>query len=520
MDATLLAHGAFKHLGLNGFMNHQQWKSTCETAELPSGALIGLPMTLPVPESSDIVPGTIIKLATPTGLVFAKTKALEQPFLIDSKHEAIHTLGTFANDHPYFLNHLKEQTPWRVSTENISLINNPSANLMWQTPEQIWKLSTERKFSKIVAFQTKNPLNFGHIHFFKQLLKNFDALLFHPAMGPSLISTDTPIHLRAASYEMWIKHLPQNTITSFAPIAMRMAGPREALWNAQIHYGYGAHAFAVGHDHAGFYTKEIGHFYKPLESVHFLQNLQKRLPIQIIPLDEHVFSLTTKEFKQKKDILPKEQIASLDSAQIQRMIETQKNIPQWLMPLDVSSFLQNAVKKGKIVLITGLSGAGKTELANAINTLHKEHFGRHLSILDGDVMRHNLTKELGFSKEDRILNIQRIGFVAKLLAEQGANCCISAIAPYYESRKKLYDLLDENNIQYLTVHVSTPISICAQRDPKGLYEKATKGIIPNFTGISDPYEEPNDLIEKNIKLDLSKMQPIEAARFIFNIFFT
>lgn len=519
MDATLLAHGAFKHLGLTGFMDFNQWKSVCETSELPSGALIGLPMTLPVPEEALISPGTIIKLATPTGLVFAKTKAIDEPFFIDPKHEAINTLGSFATEHPYFIQHLKDQTPWRVSTEPITLINNPTANSMWQTPEQIWKLSKERKLSQIVAFQTKNPLHFGHIHFFKQLLKNFSAILFHPAMGPSLIPTDTPIHLRAASYEMWLKHLPQNVLTSFAPIAMRMAGPREALWNAQIHYGYGAHAFAVGHDHAGFYTKEHADFYKPLESLHFLQNLQKRLPIKIIPLNEHVFSLTTKEFKPKIDVLLKEQIANVNSAQIQKMIENQKNIPEWLMPSDVSSFLQNAVKKGKVVLLTGLSGAGKTELANAINTLHKEQLGRPLSILDGDVMRQNLTKELGFSKEDRIINIQRIGFVAKLLAEQGANCCISAIAPYYESRKKVYDLLDEHNIQHLTVYVNTPISVCTQRDPKGLYEKAIKGVIPNFTGISDPYEEPNDLNEKHLKLDLSKMQPMEAARFLFNIFF-
>jgi adenylyl-sulfate kinase len=178
--------------------------------------------------------------------------------------------------------------------------------------------------------------------------------------------------------------------------------------------------------------------------------------------------------------------------------------------------------RGFTLWFTGLSGAGKSTLATALEHVLRER-GCKVEVLDGDVVRTNLSKGLGFSKEDRDTNIRRIGFVAQLLTRNGVAVMTAAISPYREVRRECREMIGD----FVEVFVKCPVEVCAERDVKGLYKKAMAGEIPHFTGVSDPYEDPEhaevvvetdtESVEQSVAKVLAKLEqlgylaPVAAA---------
>ena len=198
---------------------------------------------------------------------------------------------------------------------------------------------------------------------------------------------------------------------------------------------------------------------------------------------------------------------TLSGTELRKLIDEGKDIPDWFTFKEVALELQKSNfplnKRGFTIFFTGLSGSGKSTLANALMMKLLEIGGRPVTLLDGDLVRKHLSSELGFSKKDRSINIKRIGYVASEITKNGGVAICAPIAPYEDDRIYNRSLISKYG-GYLEVFVSTPLEICEKRDPKGLYKLANKGIIKEFTGVSDPYEKPKN---PDFILDSSIIEP-------------
>jgi sulfate adenylyltransferase len=339
--------------------------------------------------------------------------------------------------------------------------------------------------------------------------------LIHPVVGLTKRG-DVDHYTRVRCYEAILQRYPQHTVKlALLPLAMRMAGPREAVWHAIIRKNHGCSHFIVGRDHAGPGSDSRGRpFYDPYAAQTLLRTHESEIGVQMVPFRNMLYLEDQSEYAPEDEVPRGARVLELSGTELRRRLAEGLEVPEWFTYPEVARELQKSYpprhRQGFTVFLTGLSGAGKSTIANVLLTKFLEMGGRPVTLLDGDIVRRHLSSELGFSREHRDINIRRIGFVAAEITKNGGIAMCAPIAPYDKVRKEVRQMIEPLG-GFVLVHVATPLGICEQRDRKGLYAKARAGLIQEFTGISDPYEPPDDA---DLVLDTTDMTPGEAAQEI------
>ena len=516
-DLELLINGGFSPL--RGFMGHKDFDSVCTDMRLADGTLWPLPITLDVTEevAEKLEPGTPLVLRDPEGLMVAVLKVDDQ-WQIDRERKAEAVYGTLDRTHPGVA-HLFERTNNIAiggRLEGVELPPHYDFVRLRLTPEQVRRRFTKLGWSQVVAFQTRNPMHRAHFELTLRAARDNQAsLLIHPVVGMTKPG-DVDHYTRVRCYQALAERYPRNTaMMSLLPLAMRMGGPREALLHAIIRKNYGCSHFIVGRDHAGPGKDANGQaFYGPYEAQELMKEHEDELGIKMVPFRMVVYVEDKDTYMPIDEVPEGSRTLSLSGTELRERLSEGRELPEWFTFSEVATQLRRTHKprhqQGFTVFFTGLSGSGKSTVANVLMVKLLEMGGRPVTLLDGDIVRRNLSSELGFSKEHRDLNIRRIGFVASEITKNGGIAICAPIAPYESVRRDVREIIKPGG-GFILVHVSTPLEICEQRDRKGLYAKARAGIIKQFTGISDPYEEPEN---PEIPLDTSDLSPEEAAQRI------
>jgi sulfate adenylyltransferase len=385
-----------------------------------------------------------------------------------------------------------------------------------RTPAELRAEFTRLGWRRAVAFQTRNPMHRAHFELTLRAAKEVQAnLLIHPSVGMTKPG-DVDHYTRVRCYEALLQHYPHGTATmSLLPLAMRMGGPREAVWHAIIRKNHGCTHLIVGRDHAGPGSDSSGkEFYGPYEAQELLREHSEELGVAMVPFQMMVYAPERDAYIPVDEIPEGMQTSNISGTELRGRLAEGRDIPEWFTFPDVAAELRRSypprANQGFTVFFTGLSGSGKSTIANALLVKLLEMGGRPVTLLDGDVVRKHLSSELGFSKEHRDINIRRIGWVASEITRNGGIAICAPIAPYDSVRKDVRATVEPGG-GFVLVHIATSIEVCEERDRKGLYAKARAGILKEFTGVSDPYEEPADA---EITIDTTEVTPEEAAQEI------
>ena len=516
-DLELILNGGFAPL--TGFLGQADYESVVSAMRLANGQLWPMPIVLDVSEAyaDRLALGTTLELRDPEGLHLANLSVAEiwRP---DRAVEARSVYGTEDQEHPGVAHLLQKTHPVYISgqLEKVALPHHYDFRHLRDTPAELKAKFEKLGWKRIVAFQTRNPMHRAHLELTFSAAKNCEAnLLLHPVVGMTK-PNDVDHYTRVRCYEHLIKHFPeQTTMLSLLPLAMRMAGPREALWHALIRKNYGATHFIIGRDHAGpGKDKQGNNFYDPYAAQELVARHADEIGIEAVTFREMVYVQDLDQYVQEHEVSPGQTVQSISGSELRRRLQEGLEIPAWFTYPQIEAELRKTYppkhKQGFTVLFTGLSGAGKSTLANALMIKLMQQGGRSVTLLDGDIVRKQLSSELGFSREHRNLNVLRIGFVASEITKAGGIAICAPIAPYAATRQLVREQVNQYG-GYIEVYVSTPIEICEARDRKGLYAKARKGELEKFTGISDPYEAPQ---EADICIDTSDTGTDKAIQMI------
>lgn len=497
-DIELILNGGFSPL--DGFMNQDDYNSVCEKNRLKNNLLWPIPITLDISNSFADKLDTNEKIVLRDKEGFAIALLTVSDLWHPEKHkEAHHIYETMDTNHPG-VNFLLNDTHSTYIGGIIEGIQNPKHYdypELRHTPFQLREIFNKSGWSNIIAFQTRNPMHRAHVELTKRALNENNAkLLIHPVVGLTKPG-DVNHYTRVRCYKnIMNKYNNDMTALSLLPLAMRMAGPREALWHTIIRKNYGCNYFIIGRDHASpGLNVDNKPFYGPYDAQDILNKHSKELEMNIVPFKQLVYVKEKKSFM-GIDEVPKDCASlSVSGTELREMLDKGKTIPEWFSYPEVVKELQKQrpalSKRGFTIFFTGLSGSGKSTLANGLLVKLLEDGRRPVTLLDGDIVRTNLSSELGFSKEDRSINVRRIGFVASEITKNGGIAICAPIAPYRLDRQFNRTMIDPLG-GYIEVFVNTPLDICEQRDAKGLYAKARKGLLKQFTGIDDPYEKPEN----------------------------
>lgn len=515
-DIELLMNGGFSPL--RGFMDKADYESVCSNMQLADGLFWPMPITLDVTEEfvEQIKGADVIALRDMEGVLIATMQVTDiwQP---DKKREASLVYGTDDENHPGVDFLLNKTHSFYIGGE-LGGVEEPihyDFKARRDTPEELRALFKKRGWSRIAAFHTRNIIHKAQhalsLHAAQQLEAN---LVIQPIVGMAMPG-EVNRFTRVRCYENILEEYPDSTTElSLIPLATRLAGPREALWHAIVRQNYGCSHFIVGHDHASPTAHNDKVFYSSDAAAHLAEQYQEKLTIELIIAEELVYTPARAEYTAKQELTKTETIEELDIQELYRRFNMDLAIPEWFSFKSVLNELREAFpprkQQGFTLFFTGLSGAGKSTLANALTVKLMEMGGRQVTLLDGDIVRKNLSSELGFSKEHRNINVLRIGYVASEITKNGGIAICAPIAPYTSTRRQVREMV-ENVGGFIEVHVSTPIETCESRDRKGLYAKARAGQIKEFTGVSDPYELPE---YPELRIDTSTCEPEEAAQRI------
>ncbi len=516
-DLDLLMNGAFSPL--EGFLGKDDYDSVCDSMRLTSGVLWPLPITLDVSEAfaGEIAPGETIALRDPEGVLLA-TLEVTDIWRPDLAAEAERVYGTTDDLHPAVDYLLNRSHPVYVGGR-VRGIEPPTYydfKLLRDTPSELRGRFRKLGWRKVVAFQTRNPLHKAHQELTFRAARESDAnLLIQPVVGMTKPG-DIDHFTRVRCYEHIIEEYPeQTTQLSLLNLAMRMGGPRETLLHAIIRKNYGCTHLIVGRDHAGPGNDRDGNpFYGPYDAQELYRQHEAELDITMVPFKEMVYVENKAEYLPADETGPADKVMTLSGTEFRRRLREGLDIPEWFSYPKIVEELRKAHppkhRQGFTVFFTGLSGSGKSTAANALMIKLLEEGSRPVTLLDGDIVRKNLSSELTFSKEHRDLNIQRIGFVASEITKNGGIAICAPIAPYAATRRLVREMVSSVG-GFLETHVATPLDVCEARDRKGLYAMARAGKIKGFTGIDDPYEVPENA---EIVLDTSELSPDLAAHRI------
>ena len=516
-DLELLLFGGFSPL--EGFMGEGEYESVLENLRLADGTLWPLPITLDVSEK---IAGTIrvnnrILLRDKESFPLA-ILTITDIWRPDLEGESEQVFGTAGLLHPGVFYLLDESRPFYVggTLEGISLPKHYDYQLLRHTPRQLRELFIKHGWERVVAFQTRNPMHRAHVELTLRAAAEAKAnILIHPVVGLTKPG-DVNHYTRVRCYEHILSRYPTGTaMLSLLPLAMRMGGPREALWHAIIRKNYGCGYFIVGRDHAGPGSDSSGKpFYGPYDAQDLIREHEVELGITMVPFRNMVYVEERAEYQPEDEVSDKARALQISGSELRRRLGKGLDLPDWFSYPEVVDELRKAqpplFERGFTVFFTGLSGAGKSTLARGLLVKLLEDGRRPVTLLDGDIVRTNLSSELGFSREHRSLNVRRIGFVASEITKNRGIAICAPIAPYEADRLFNRELISHYG-GYLEVYVNTPLEVCEQRDVKGLYAKARQGLIKQVTGIDDPYEAPAD---PEIVVDSSSEDPEALAQII------
>ena len=492
-DLELLATGAFSPL--DRFMTEADYRRVLDEMRLASGHVFPVPITLPVSRESGIREGQDVALCNAKNEPLA-ILSVEEIYEWNLEAEATAVFGTRDLRHPV----VAEMNNWGKlyvsgSLRVFRLPPHYDFNELRLTPEQTRARLQALKHHNVVAFQTRNPLHRAHEEMTKRAIEEKDAvLLLHPAVGLTKPG-DVDHYTRVRTYKILAEHYyaQERILLALLPLAMRMAGPREAVWHALIRRNYGANFLIVGRDHASPGADSNGKpFYPPYAAQELMGQFSAEFGVQAIPFAELVYSPDSDQYVESSDIKPGSRSLTISGTEVRRdYLDKGIELPSWFSRPEVSKVLLETYRprheQGFCIWLTGLSCAGKSTVAEILTTLLLE-YGRRVTLLDGDVVRTNLSAGLGFSKKDRDTNIRRIGFVASEIVHHGGIVICAAVSPYRKTRNEVRTMFSSE--QFIEVYVDASLNTCEQRDTKGMYLAARRGELKNFTGIDDPYEPP------------------------------
>ncbi|HKG62221.1 MAG TPA: bifunctional sulfate adenylyltransferase/adenylylsulfate kinase [Pyrinomonadaceae bacterium] len=513
-DLELLAVGAFSPL--DRFMAKDDYDRVVAEMRLRDGHLFPIPIPLPVDED--------VKLDREVALVDSRNEILavmtiEEIYEWDLAETAREVFGTTDERHPL----VAEMHRWgkRNISGRLRVLRLPSHfdfRELRLSPAQTRARLEATGFENVVAFQTRNPLHRAHEELTKRAVEDVNGvLLLHPVVGMTKPG-DIDYFTRVRTYKALAnKYYDQRRIVlALLPLAMRLAGPREALWHALIRRNYGANHMIIGRDHASPGNDSTGKpFYSPYAAQELVQGLENEVGVKVLPFGEFVYLPEEERYEDVRKIGPNAVTAQLSGTQVREWYrDGGTQLPSWFARPEVSEAIATTYpprhRQGFCVWFTGLSASGKSTTAEILTVLLQE-FGRQVTLLDGDIVRNHLSRGLGFSKEDRDTNIRRIGFVAaEIVKHQGTVIC-AAVSPYRATRNDVRNTIGAE--RFIEVFVDTPLEECERRDVKGMYQKARRGEIKNFTGIDDPYEPP---VQPEIVIDTVEKSAEENARVIIS----
>ena len=497
-DLELLMNGGFAPL--KGFLGQGDYDGVVEDMRLADGTLWPMPITLDVSDAfaDTVEPGQDIALRDQEGVILAILSVTDK-WSPDKAREAEKVYGADDLAHPA-VNYLHNVAGPVYLGGAITGIQQPvhyDFRARRDTPNELRAYFRKLGWRRVVAFQTRNPLHRAHQELTFRAAREAQAnLLIHPVVGMTKPG-DVDHFTRVRCYEAVLDKYPQATTTmSLLNLAMRMAGPREAVWHGIIRRNHGCTHMIVGRDHAGPGKNSQGEdFYGPYDAQELFRKHQDEIGLEMVDFKHMVYVQERAQYEPADEIADKDDVTILNisGTELRRRLREGLEIPEWFSFPEVVTELRRTSpprsKQGFTVFFTGLSGSGKSTIANAIMVKLMEMGGRPVTLLDGDVVRKHLSSELTFSKEHRDINIRRIGYVASEITKNGGIAICAPIAPYTATRRAAREMIEAYGA-FVEVHVATSLEECERRDRKGLYKLAREGKIPEFTGISDPYEAP------------------------------
>ncbi len=516
-DLELLMSGGFSPL--RGFMTQPDYEGVCHNMRLSSGVLWPMPITLDVKEdfAKTLKPGSKVALRDAEGVMLAVLN-VEEIWQPDRKAEAQSVFGTTSSVHPGVDYLLNKGNPWYIGgrVEGLQMPSHYDFRTLRLTPAELRTELARLGWRRVVAFQTRNPMHRAHVELTFRAAKQVEAnLLIHPSVGMTKPG-DVDYFTRVRCYQLLLSKFPAGSVKlSMLPLAMRMGGPREAIWHALIRKNHGVTHFIVGRDHAGPGKDSDGkNFYGPYDAQELFKKHEADIGVTMVPFNMMVYLEDKDQYVPDNEVTNGSRVLNISGTELRDRLNEGREIPSWFTYPEVVHELRRSYpprhKQGVTIFFTGLSGSGKSTIANVLVTKFLEAGGRPVTLLDGDLVRKHLSSELGFSKEHRDINIRRIGYVASEITKNGGIAICAPIAPYDATRKAVRSMIEPVG-GFILVHIATPVETCEQRDRKGLYAKARAGILKEFTGISDPYEEPKDA---EVVINTADLSPEEAAQEI------
>ncbi len=517
-DLELLMNGGFQPL--KGFLSEADYNSVVNDMRLSDGSLWPMPITLDVSEAfaETVEPGMDIALRDQEGVILA-ILSVSDKYTPNKKLEAEKVFGADDHAHPA-VNYLHNTAGPIYLGGPVTGIQQPihyDYRARRDTPNELRAFFRKMGWRKVVAFQTRNPLHRAHQELTFRAAREAKAnLLIHPVVGLTKPG-DIDHFTRVRCYEAVLDKYPSATTSlSLLNLAMRMAGPREAVWHGLIRANHGCTHMIVGRDHAGPGKNSAGEdFYGPYDAQDLFKAHQDEMGIEMIDFKHMVYVQERAQYEPADEVEDGMTVLNISGTELRRRLSEGLDIPDWFSFPEVVDELRRTkpakAKQGFTIFFTGLSGSGKSTIANAVMVKLMEMGGRPVTLLDGDVVRKNLSSELGFSKEHRDLNIRRIGYVASEITKNGGIAICAPIAPYTATRRAVREDIEQYGT-FVEVHVATSLEECERRDRKGLYKLAREGKIKEFTGISDPYEVPENaelvLSTENVEVDNCAQQVI------------
>ena len=513
-DLELLLNGGFSPL--HTFLGRADYEAVCSSMRLADGTLWPVPINLDLPDelAKQIRPATTLALRDPEGAMLAALE-VEELWKPDRPAEAEQVFGTSNSEHPGVRYLIEQSHPWYASgkLEGLELPAHYDFRGLRPTPAELRDEFARLGWARVVAFQTRNPMHRAHYELTRRAALEVEGkLLIHPSVGMTKPG-DVDHYTRVRCYQAILAHYPRDTARlALLPLAMRMGGPREALWHAIIRKNYGCTHLIVGRDHAGPGKDSQGRaFYGHYDAQELLASHRQELGIQAIPFKMMTYMPHLDSYVPEDELPRGARPLNISGTELRERLAQGLEIPAWFTFPEVARELRRRyaprLRQGFAIFFTGLSGAGKSTLARILLAKLLEMGDRAVTLLDGDLVRKHLSSELGFSREHRDINIRRIGFVAAEIAKNGGIAICAPIAPYDAVRKEVRAMVEACG-GFVLVHVATPLPVCEQRDRKGLYAKARAGSLSQFTGISDPYEAPQDA---ELVLDTTHVAPEASA---------